>query len=165
MGGLCAGNGATDPDDDEDDYSRSSLTDKLVDEEATAGAPNSGAAVKKKSTDSKYPWVDSEHVVKEVYQHFDIERELGRGASCRVLKVKGKENGKLYAMKEMRRDDKWNPMLFEQECNILKKLSGHQNILHYEDCWMDNKNFYVLTSLCTGGELFGSYIHSIYVLH
>merc|ERR1719382_1115225 len=45
-------------------------------------------------------------------------------------------------------------MLFEQECNILGKVSGHENILHYEDCWMDNKNFYVLTSLCTGGELF-----------
>jgi len=148
--GLCSSN-ATDPDDDEDEYSLS-VTDKLVDDD-TAGA-NTSSAPKKKSTNSKYPWVISEHDVKDVYAHFEIDRELGRGASCRVLKVKGKADGQFYAMKEMRRDDKWNPMLFEQECDILKKLAGHQSILHYEDCWIDHKNFYVLTSLCTGGELF-----------
>ena len=126
------------------------------DEAATGTGTGAGKASKKKSANSKYPWVEEAHFVKDVYQFFDIERELGRGASCRVLKVKEKKTGSTFAMKEMRRDDKWNPMLFEQEVNILGKLSGHKNILHYEDCWVDAKNFYVLTSLCTGGELFGT---------
>jgi len=155
MGGLCSSS-ATDPDDDADEYSLSDVTKELVEDGSSAAGSNATSAngQKKKSTNSKYPWVISEHDVKDVYQFFDIERELGRGASCKVLKVKEKKTGNLYAMKEMRRDDKWNPMLFEQECDILGKLSGHKNILHYEDCWMDHKNFYVLTSLCTGGELF-----------
>ena len=177
--GSCAAQ-PTDPDEDEDEYSlsvsatrrqtevgggggggsQSTATDdkKSSDTKPGGGGSSSGqqsSSSQKKKTNSKYPWVLSEHDVKDVYQFFEIEKELGRGASCRVLKVKEKSSGNLYAMKEMRRDDKWNPMLFEQEVNILGKLSGHKNILHYEDCWMDNKNFYVLTSLCTGGELFG----------
>ena len=86
-------------------------------------------ADKSKKGKSKFPWVDDSHIVKDVYQLFAIEKELGRGASCRVLKVHEKSTGKKFAMKEMRKDDKWNPMLFEQECYILQKLSGHPNIL------------------------------------
>ena len=163
--GICASQ-PTDPDEDENEYSLSmSGSRRNIDDppskQSEAGLissdddGNSIANKKKSKTNKKYPWVVSEHDVKDVYLFFEIEKELGRGASCRVLKVKEKSSNKLYAMKEMRRDDKWNPMLFEQECNILSKLSGHKNILHYEDCWIDNKNFYVLTSLCTGGELFG----------
>mmetsp|Transcript_51607 Transcript_51607/g.85511 ORF Transcript_51607/g.85511 Transcript_51607/m.85511 type:complete len:549 (+) Transcript_51607:177-1823(+) len=111
-------------------------------------------AVVKPKMSSKYPWVTQDHVVSDAYKFFEIQKELGTGASCRVLKVKEKATGNTYAMKEMRRDDKWNPMLFEQEVKILSKLAGHKNVLHYEDCWMDDKNFYVLTTLCTGGELF-----------
>ena len=94
----------------------------------------SSSAPKKKRGKSKWPWVEDSHVVKDVYQLFSIEKELGRGASCRVVKVHEKSTGKKYAMKEMRRDDKWNPMLFEQECYILKKLSGHPNILQFRYC-------------------------------
>lgn len=159
--GLCASN-TNDPDEDEDEYSLS-VTQTLVEggagsakstSEGGAGDTAGNKAAKKNKANAKYPWVDESHIVPDVYKLFDIERELGRGASCRVLKVKEKSTGAVFAMKEMRRDDKWNPMLFEQEVNILGKLSGHKNILHYEDCWVDNKNFYVLTSLCTGGELF-----------
>eukprot|EP01084_Bolivina_argentea_P248726 416118_1 len=176
--GNC-GSAPTDPDEDDDEYSitisatkRTNHVDEINTEskdddnnlnkndnnKESADSPSSSTtnnkAKKTKKTNSKYPWVLSSHDVKDVYQYFDVEKELGRGASCRVLKVKDKKEGSFFAMKEMRRDDKWNPMLFEQEVKILQKLSGHQNILHYEDCWMDNKNFYVLTSLCTGGELF-----------
>jgi len=161
--GLCSSN-ATDPDDDEDkdEYSLS-VTQTLVD----GGAGNTSASnifaggdsgsnkgsAKKKGANAKYPWVDESHFVTDVYQYFDIERELGRWnvketTRCRVLKVKERSTGAVYAMKEMRRDDKWSPMLFKQEANILGKQSGH------EDYWVDFKNFYVLTALCTGGELF-----------
>eukprot|EP01084_Bolivina_argentea_P262086 443135_1 len=176
--GLCTSQ-PTDPDEDEDEYSLSvtatrrnvddpppskSENNEYKDKDNNTNDDNKDSDDNKKSSpekpkkgskkNSKYPWVISEHDVKDVYAHFEIEKELGRGASCRVLKVKEKSSGNMYAMKEMRRDDKWNPMLFEQEVNILGKLSGHKSILHYEDCWIDNKNFYVLTKLCTGGELF-----------
>eukprot|EP01083_Nonionella_stella_P231987 818779_1 len=40
-------------------------------------------------------------------------------------------------------------MLFNQECQILQKLSGHPNIPKYIDSWMDHENYYILTNLCT----------------
>mmetsp|Transcript_77119 Transcript_77119/g.94584 ORF Transcript_77119/g.94584 Transcript_77119/m.94584 type:complete len:516 (+) Transcript_77119:57-1604(+) len=103
---------------------------------------------------AKYPWVLEDHIVPDIWKLFEEKKELGRGASCRVVKVINKKTRKEYAMKEMIIADKWNPMLFEQEVYILSKLAGHPNILHYEDCYVDNKNFYVLTSLLKGGELF-----------
>ncbi|ETO22571.1 hypothetical protein RFI_14622, partial [Reticulomyxa filosa] len=43
--------------------------------------------------------------------YFELERELGRGGSCRVLKVVKKQTGEKYAMKELIRNDVWNPTL------------------------------------------------------
>lgn len=36
---------------------------------------------------------------------------------------------------------------------ILKELD-HPNILKVYDLFQDNKNYYLITELCTGGELF-----------
>ena len=83
--------------------------------------------VKKKN--EKYPWVEEDHIVSSIWNIFEEKKELGRGASCRVVKVIHKKTKKEYAMKEMIIADKWNPMLFEQEVYILSKLSGHNNIL------------------------------------
>ncbi|ETO18690.1 hypothetical protein RFI_18560 [Reticulomyxa filosa] len=135
------------------------------------GNVNSGLQrpdLKIKINKGKFHFVPDGHVLANVYTLFDVEKELGRGASCRVLRVSRKSDKKLMAMKEMKRDDRWNPMLFEQEVFMLQKLAGTQtyyiNIQHiillnntdnsYEDCYMDDKNFYVCTTLCTGGELF-----------
>jgi len=78
-------------DDDDDEYSRSSLTDKLVDEEATAGAKtNNGAPVKKRSTNSKYPWVVTEHDVKDVYQLIcSLSRDVATFLNRKMLEDSG----------------------------------------------------------------------------
>lgn len=39
------------------------------------------------------------------------------------------------------------------EMNILKKLD-HPNILKLYELYEDSKHFYLITELCTGGELF-----------
>ena len=120
---------------DRDDEAGNTLVGNETKEQSTPAADKEEKSSPKKADKaktkgkSKWAWVEDSHVVKDVYQLFAIEKELGRGASCRVVKVHEKSTGKKYAMKEMRRDDKWNPMLFEQECYILKKLSGHANIL------------------------------------
>jgi calcium-dependent protein kinase len=139
----------------EDSYSRSETDDRADSVATVSSAGSLTIEMPKDGGDtSDFPFVPSDHSVKNVYELFDIERELGRGASCKVMEVSRKTDGARFAMKEMRRDDKWNPMLFEQECRILQKLAGHDNVLHYEDCYIDTKNFYILTKLCTGGELF-----------
>jgi len=87
--------------------------------------------------------------------HFVQEEELGRGASCRVLCVRlPKESNKPAALKEMSRKDDFNPTSFVKEISILKSISGHPNILQYEDAFIDDANYYIQTRLLTGGELF-----------
>jgi len=106
-----------------------------------------------KGVDPDFPFVDGEHNVNNVWDLFTKKRTLGKGASCEVSHVVRKEDKVHFAMKQMEREDKWNPILFTQEVDLLTALK-HPNILRYRDCYMDNKNFYVCTELCTGGELF-----------
>merc|ERR1719334_1441795 len=80
-------------------------------------------------------------------------KTLGQGASCKVVQMTRKSDKAEFAVKIMKRDDKWNPILFRQEYELLTQLN-HPNILGYEDCYMDQKNFYICTTLCKGGELF-----------
>ncbi|ETO22471.1 Protein kinase domain containing protein [Reticulomyxa filosa] len=92
-----------------------------------------------------FHFVPDGHVLQNVYSLFDVEKELGRGASCRVLRVSRKSDKKLMAIKEMKRDDRWNPMLFEQEVYMLQKLSGHPNILQFFLClFVSKKKKYTL---------------------
>lgn len=44
--------------------------------------------------------------------------------------------------------------VFVNEIEIMRKLSNHKNIISLRDAFEDKKNFYVITELCDGGELF-----------
>jgi len=96
---------------------------------------------------------DDHHLSPSVMPLFVKERVLGQGASSEVAKVVRKSDGKEFAMKIMSRNDKWNPILFRQEWELLSMLE-HPNILRSRDCYMDKDNFYICTDLCKGGELF-----------
>jgi len=65
---------------------------------------------------------------------------------------KSDEKNKL-AIKIMSKKSKVNEMLYNHEVDILKQLD-HSNILNFIDSFEDPSNFYVLTELCRGGELF-----------
>merc|ERR1712060_873808 len=78
---------------------------------------------------------------------------LAHGTSSDVAHVIRKGDKQEYAMKIMKKDDGWNPLLFKQECDLFKMLD-HPNILGYQDSYIDQKNFYICTELCKGGELF-----------
>jgi len=104
--------------------------------------------------DSKFDFVPADqHLSPSVMGLFTKGKTLGQGASSKVVQMTRKSDGAEFAMKIMKRDDKWNPILFRQEYELLTQLN-HPNILGYEDCYMDPTNFYICTSLCKGGELF-----------
>lgn len=106
---------------------------------------------------NEFTFVEPDHRIEEFWKVWHAGREMGTGASCRVLRVHKKDdtgaNKKEYACKEMVRDDEWNPRLFQTEHDILTRVM-HDNIVKYETAWIDRKNFYILNELCTGGELF-----------
>jgi len=104
--------------------------------------------------DPDFDFVEADHNIRpSVMPLFTKERVLGVGASCEVAHMRRKHDGAEFAVKIMTRDDQWNPILFRQEYELLTTMK-HPNILRYEDIYMDNKNFYICTTLCKGGELF-----------
>jgi len=119
----------------------------------TVTVPGSDQKIRIIGVEKEYPFVEYEHNLEKVMPLFDKAAILGQGASSEVAHVIRKGDNQEFAMKIMRRDDKWNPILFKQEYDLLTKLD-HPNILGYRDCYMDEKNFYFCTELCKGGELF-----------
>ena len=80
---------------------------------------------------------------------FQYMKQLGQGASCRVLKARHLENGKLYAVKELTKKHSINAELFRKEVQLLRKLML-PNILKYYNCYMDNNCYYIATAFCCG---------------
>jgi len=85
---------------------------------------------------------------------FDVQKQLGSGASCKVCRVIVKSSNEESALKEMKRDDEFNPQSFVKEIAILERLSGHPNLLVFENAYIDKTNYYIQTGLLKGGELF-----------
>lgn len=115
--------------------------------------PGTDDTIKIMGTDPEFPFVERDHYLHKVMPLFDKVRVLGQGASCEVAHVIRKGDDQEFAMKIMKRDDKWNPILFKQEYQLLTQLD-HPNILAFKDSYMDKNNFYFCTELCKGGELF-----------
>jgi len=115
--------------------------------------PGSSEVIKILGRDPEYSWVKRDHNLQRVMPLFEKLAILGQGASSEVAHVVRKSDRQEFAMKIMKRDDKWNPILFKQEYELLALLD-HPNIVGYRDSYMDHKNFYFCTELCKGGELF-----------
>jgi len=106
--------------------------------------------------------VKDEHYVGRIKKYTNLWQQgdfldpkvLGSGASCRVLKVTVKANGQEAALKEMKRNDEFNPNSYVKEIAILDIIKGHDGVLKFERAYIDNDNYYIQTGLLRGGELF-----------
>jgi len=88
-----------------------------------------------------------------ITERYYIGRTLGEGASSRVMEVTEISTGKRFAMKIMDRVDRLNNGYFRKERNILKMLQ-HPNITAFKESHVDSKNFYIVSELCEGGDLY-----------
>jgi len=145
MGGCISPNRSTNIDVDMDVNDEAKLSYVTI--------PETDVKVKIIGYDPEFSFVQEDHNLQNVMPLFEKCRVLGQGASCEVTHVRRRADNKEFAMKIMKRDDKWNPILFKQEYHLLTNLD-HPNIVSYRDCYMDRKNFYLLSELCKGGELF-----------
>jgi len=78
---------------------------------------------------------------------------LGIGRSSRVLECTEYASGKKFALKILSKKNKINKALFDRETEILQLLK-HSNIVAFTEAHEDSFNWYILTELCEGGELF-----------
>ena len=87
---------------------------------------------------------------------YRIGNKLGDGAFGSVRKITHRVTGELRAVKTIHkkslRSDEELETLFN-EVSVLRNLD-HPNILKLYEFYQDEKNFYLITELCNGGELF-----------
>jgi len=78
---------------------------------------------------------------------------LGKGGSCRVVQCTEKSTGEKYALKIMSKREKMNAELWEKEKDILGMLN-HDFIMTFVESHDDSINYYIVSELYQGGELF-----------
>ena len=89
---------------------------------------------------------------------FEKLKVLGQGAYGKVILVKNKYNGKLFAQKELKKAsiiiNNKNIERTLSERTILSKITSHQNIVKLFYALHDNSKLYLLMEFIPGGELF-----------
>lgn len=77
------------------------------------------------------------------------------GGFGEVRKCSNKKSGSIRAVKIIRKDtlDAKEKIRFFTEIDIMRQLD-HPNIVRLYEVFQDEKRFYLVTELCTGGELF-----------
>lgn len=80
---------------------------------------------------------------------------LGKGAFGEVRQAVHRETGMVRAIKIINNDaiNEEEKKRIVGEVEILKSLD-HPNIIRVFEYFQDSRNFYIVTELCTGGELF-----------
>ena len=87
---------------------------------------------------------------------FEQIKVIGRGAFSRVILVRKKDTGRLYAMKIMRKDklvreQKIKPIINER--HIMQKLN-HPFIIKLYWSFQSKTELFFVMDICTGGEMF-----------
>ena len=72
-----------------------------------------------------------------------------------MRKCSNKQTGAIRAVKIIKKDtlDAKEKIRFFMEIDIMRQLD-HPNIVRLFEVFQDEKRFYLVTELCTGGELF-----------
>ena len=118
----------------------------------------SASIVRKSSTFS----IDANHFNTSVFsssisrEDFDEIKLLGRGSFGKVLLVRYKNNGKLYAMKVLKKSvikRKREEVHTKTERKILEQIN-HPFIMSLYFAFQDDKKLYLITEFMQGGELF-----------
>jgi len=89
----------------------------------------------------------------QIENDYTIEEIVGSGAFGTVRKVTHKDTLNPRALKIIKKNPKEDSARMYLEVDILKKLI-HPNIMQIFEFYEDKINFYIITELCEGGELF-----------
>ena len=90
-----------------------------------------------------------------INDHYKIDKKnvLGSGSFGTVHRVQHKKTGQIRACKTIDKRQISNLERFADEITILKNLD-HPNVIKLFEYFEDEKRVYLITELCTGGELF-----------
>ena len=93
---------------------------------------------------------------------YRIGKKLGEGAFGSVRKITHRTTGEIRAVKTIHkknlRSDEERETFFN-EVSVLRAID-HPNVLKLYEFYQDEKNYYLITEFCSGGELFDRIINS-----
>lgn len=92
-------------------------------------------------------------VKKDPLLDYKIIRTIGEGTFGRVDLVEHKITGMVRAMKVIPKMSGMDETSVLNELYILKKID-HQNVIKIYEFYSDEKNYYLITEYCSGGDLF-----------
>ncbi|KAJ6288618.1 hypothetical protein OIU76_024575 [Salix suchowensis] len=90
---------------------------------------------------------------------YELGDEVGRGHfgyTCQAKFKKGELKGQQVAVKVIPKAKMTTAIAIEdvrREVNILRALTGHNNLVRFYDAYEDHDNVYIVMELCEGGEL------------
>ena len=95
------------------------------------------------------------HKEGSVHDVYDVKEQLGSGAFGEVCRCVHKITREMRAVKMMKKDgmSRSEKIMLFLEIENLKKLD-HPNILQIYESYECPKYYYIVTELCSGGELF-----------
>lgn len=99
----------------------------------------------------------NENSIEDVYKIG--KKPLGTGAYGVVSKAVHRTTHQERAVKKVAKKKIKNMDRFKQEITILQQLD-HPNVLKLYEYFEDSKNVYLVTELCSGGELFDRIIEA-----
>eukprot|EP01084_Bolivina_argentea_P178337 308279_1 len=98
-------------------------------------------------------FVPASNIINNISDIFTYKKQLGVGASCRVLLVNDPKTNREYALKELQKHNKMNKLLFATEYKILNELNGGKNILTYYSSYIDKNCYYLAFEYHSGGTM------------
>ena len=114
---------------------------------------NNKKKIKNNNNNNNKSILNINNIIDNIADKFKYIKQLGKGASCRVLLCSDKSNSsKLFALKELPKKNKLSAMQFDREVRLLSLLSC-TNIMKYIDCYMDKKCYYIVLEYCSGPTL------------
>ena len=87
-----------------------------------------------------------------VTQYYEVIKKIGEGAFGKIYKVKHKASGDFRAMKQIIKEKVNKLETFKRELQILS-IVDHPHIVRFFEFFEDEKYFYLIMELCSGGDL------------
>ncbi|KAL3901224.1 MAG: hypothetical protein SGARI_006104 [Bacillariaceae sp.] len=92
----------------------------------------------------------------DVKSKYNLKEVLGQGTFGVVRRCEGKDEdggNKSYALKTILKSKVPDPEVLKREIEIMRTVN-HPHIIRLFDVFEDEKNIFLVTELCTGGELY-----------
>ncbi|KAJ7939780.1 kinase-like domain-containing protein [Mycena leptocephala] len=91
-----------------------------------------------------------------VLELYEVVEEIGKGAFGIVTKVRRKDNGRIFARKEINFGSMTEQDVLQlmTEVHVLEHIK-HDHIIYYQERYVDveSKRLYIVTEYCAGGDL------------